>query len=289
MNQIQKIIIAIGNEPKKVVINGFTCFAVIWTFFEAIIYFLIPDNTFGIYTKRWIFILLLCLISFIYGVYTLIPKRRVIIFLGSKLTPIEIKFGDIFLEKGIIAIPSSQYFESEIEKFISPKCLQAQLINIEYEGNRSKYKEDIEKTLSKLEFKEFDRGMGIEKRYPKGSIASLSIGRKKYLHFALTETEIKKFEPMDNADIFNLVMVLKELWKEIKNTSNGSIVNIPLIGDGITGIGLPSRQLLDLNLIVANNELQGNHNISKVNILLNPKDEIETINLNKVLINWQSK
>lgn len=280
--KIEKICLGFNRNRKKFAVSFFSSFAVIWTLIEAITSLLITDSSFDLSSKRIIFILFLVVLSVCFGLWSVYPPAEVVLRMGSRNTRLIIHFGNLFDEKGIIVIPASQYFESEIEEYISPKSLQAQFIERYYHGNRLKYKNDIKTILKDAIFTEEERGMGLERRYILGESPVLSIGVQKFIHLAITETEIKKFEPRINASIDTLVFALRKLWQKIISESNGESVVMPLLGSGITGVGLPPQRILELNLIVMQEALSSNHTLPEVRIVLHYPSVFSEIDLTKI-------
>lgn len=283
---IRILLFRINKDWWQFLIYCFSSFAVLWTFLEAVSAYLIPDGYLNIFEKRWIFIMFLILLSVFYGFWSMFPCNQISISLGSRNTEVKIFYDDLFSQNGIIVIPASQYFESEIEEYISTKSLQAQTINKYYFGNSVKYKNALTASLQEQEFVEVERGIGIERKYNVGTASVCEIKGKKIIHIAITETEIKKFETSANSSLQNLVFALKNLWKTIIEESNGEEINIPLIGSGITGIGLPAQRLLELNLIILSESLTNNHNIKLIRILLHKDYNLNEIDLSKIKSNW---
>lgn len=226
------------------------------------------------------------IICIIYGVYKIFPQKKIIIKIGSKKTDVEILFGNIFKCDGIKSIPVSQFVESEKSDFISDSSLQAQLVKSEYANDENLFFREISHVLNNSPHVMVNRGLGNEKKYALGTTTSLSIGDKEYLLFVLTETEVKKFESTHSTDPETLFYTLKKFWENAKYYSNGNTVNIPLFGDGITGIGLSPSRILELNLIAIEIALRNNYNIDKIRIVLNKKKNFPLINLNNIKNSW---
>ncbi|GAC1414624.1 MAG: hypothetical protein NVSMB66_7730 [Candidatus Doudnabacteria bacterium] len=126
-----------------------------------------------------------------------------------------------------------------------------------------------------------------EKYYPLGTTAVLELRDKKYILFALSETELKGHIPDDNCNISKMWKALEVFWEKAHTHVRGNFVNIPLIGSGVTGIRLAPTRLLELNLLAIANTIEekGKITTEEVRIVLHPK-YMEDINLNDFQSLW---
>lgn len=98
--------------------------------------------------------------------------------------------------------------------------------------------------------------------------------------FALTETELKGYIPSDNCNISKMWTALEGFWQKARIHSRGKLINIPLIGSGVTGIRLSPSRILELNLLAISNAIEegGKITTEEIRIVLHPK-YMETVNL----------
>ena len=288
MNIYKNFILGFRRERRKMFFYSLSAFGIIWTLLDAVSTFLISDDTLDIYTRRWLFVIFLILGSLLCSLIMMYPKREVIIHLNKK-TSVKIFFGDVLEQNGIIAIPVSQFFETDIKDYISENSLQAQVIRKAFKNELNLYKDRMRIALSKSKFELEIRGENskAEKKYDIGTTAVIKKNDNIYLHFAITETELKKYKQAKNADIRILLKSLSCLWIKVKEISHGETITIPLIGDGITGIGQPPKELLMLNLIAINDALSGDHNIKNINIVIY-KDNFNKMDLKEIERYWKS-
>ena len=85
---------------------------------------------------------------------------------------------------------------------------------------------------------------GNPKRYKIGTTASIDIGPKRYLLFAFAKTDINTLKAY--ATVHELWDALAGLWGSVTVRSNGEPVYIPLVGSGLSGVGLPARNILQI-------------------------------------------
>ena len=82
--------------------------------------------------KWYILFLILCAIAALYRVR---PKKRVEFRIPATDSWFEIKFGDIFDEKGVIVIPVNEYFDGELGDHVSEESLHGKFIKKKLGGH----------------------------------------------------------------------------------------------------------------------------------------------------------
>lgn len=146
-------------------------------------------------------------------------------------TSVEIKFGDIFLEKGLKVIPFNEYFDTNIDNhIISEESLNGQLITKYYNNTRMldesiENDSDLQSNLSHLND---SRIKGKKKAYKLGSILVIDD------EFILTA--MSKFSSNNEAvlTMSEYIQFLMNFWEEISKKYNVRTVVIPIMGSGIT-------------------------------------------------------
>lgn len=91
------------------------------------------------------------------------------------------------------------------------------------------------------------RPNGNQKRYKIGTTASVDVNSKRYLLFAFAKTNISTLKAY--ATVHEFWDALSGLWETARVRSNGDPIYVPLIGTGLSGVGLPERQLLELLIL----------------------------------------
>ena len=75
----------------------------------------------------------------------------------------------------------------------------------------------------------------------------MDVGEKRFLLAALTHTDIKSLKA--SATVRDVWICLQGVWREARNSSGGEPVKIPLLGSGLSGVGLPPKNLLQIILL----------------------------------------
>jgi hypothetical protein len=234
---------------------------------------------------KWYHTLALLIIVIIAGIYigiqTVCPKKYKFVLKGTK-TEVEIVYGDLFKQKGHKVISSSDFFDSEIGMPVSTESLLGKFITGPLNNNSKAIDQAVENQLKDQEIGTMHRTAGKMKKYKIGTTITIpdnpNVPKFKYFLFALAESDVNCVvhatpELMEEA--------LRGLWDKVRIEAGGTIVNVPLIGDGLARVGLGADQLLDLIL----NSLQQACNSlelgSRIRIVLTPKvfysTDLETI------------
>ena len=197
---------------------------------------------------EWYFLGLIILINIIYGVVTILPKTKVKLKLGENLK-VDVAFGDLFEKDGIVVIPVNDYFDTLVdEKIVSSNTIHGIFVKRFFGGNEKQLKRLISASLKNITPIETNKGrkQGNQLRYPLGTVASVPHNGKKYYLVALT-----RFNENHRAEVTKseYQRVLCDLYDYIEQNSQGSRVNIPLIGGGHSGLDLPKQKLLEFLLL----------------------------------------
>ena len=75
----------------------------------------------------------------------------------------------------------------------------------------------------------------------------MDINGKCFLFAALSETDLHTLKASATAD--QLSQCLSGIWKAVREHSNGNPVSLPLIGSGLSGVGLPPKYLVEIIVI----------------------------------------
>jgi hypothetical protein len=150
-------------------------------------------------------------------------------------------------QDGIAVIPVSEYFESEIGLPVSPKSLHGIFLQRYFGGHGDAFDRQISTKLACVASKTVQRNRGKTKQYPIGTSALLDAAGRHFLVFALTNTDIITHKVY--ADVPQMFAALKGLWESARAELGGETLNIPLIGSGLAGIGLPTRDLVNIIIL----------------------------------------
>ncbi|MCY4592508.1 MAG: DUF6430 domain-containing protein [Alphaproteobacteria bacterium] len=220
---------------------GFATYGVLWTIVESLGLFFPNQNPEGVY---WYSILVVA--SVIAGLWKGWPKRRVELKIPATDSSIEIKFGDVFLEEGIVVIPVNEYFDGSLGDHVSERSLHGIFVRNVMGGQSNAFYDLVDQALDSVEAKSVRRKSGRKKQYPIGTVACVDVNGRKYLLAALSRTNLESLKA--SATVHELWECLSGVWQGVRDHSNGEIVNVPLVGSGLSGVGLPPRNLVEIIL-----------------------------------------
>lgn len=275
---LKKIVLAISRNPKRFLFSLFFGLTALWAISEPFVTVFAQN----VNSNKYWFLIPFVILSIIIAIVRVYPKITVSIPLKNTNTIINLKFGDLFSEDGVIAIPVNEYFDSEIGKPVSEYTLHGYLITKVLGGKRKIFDDAVEVSLSNTIFVENKRDIGKSKQYPIGTTASLEFGNKKYLLFALSKTN-NKHEAYTTPSL--LLESLFGLLNTARTECNGRNLNIPLIGTGLSRSGIPPKQLIELILISILQATKEGEVTKIINIVLHDSffDELD---LARIKENW---
>jgi hypothetical protein len=177
---------------------------------------------------------------------------------------VEIRRGDIFIEKGLKVIPFNEKFDTEVDdKIISKNSLNGKFLN------RRDLVKDINSFKNKLK-KEMKKEMieGTD-RYKLGSIFKWN---NEYLI-----TSFSKFDDKNQAylKLENYYLFLEKFWENLSAIYSGEDIVIPLLGSGITRLDIEDEDLLKMILLTLK---MSRKKFSKITIVLT-ENRLEKIDL----------
>ena len=109
-------------------------------------------------------------------------------------------------------------------------------------GHSEAFDGQIDDQLKGIEGTPVERVEGKARRYPIGTCAVITADKEKYLVFALARTDPATSKAY--SDVTALWAALRGLWERARVEASGEPLNLPLVGSGLSGLGLPSRDLL---------------------------------------------
>ena len=75
-------------------------------------------------------------------------------------------------------------------------------------------------------------------------MACVDVNDTRYLLAALSRTDLDSLKA--SATVHELWDCLSGIWQGVRNFSNGNSVKVPLLGSGLSGVGLPPRNLIEI-------------------------------------------
>ena len=256
----------------------FLAYSAIWTVVESVSYFFPTVKLQGA-----IYYLILVICSLLIACAFAYQCRLVRFKVGHSNTIITVCFGDIFNRKGHLAIPVNEYFDSELGLPVSPNSLHGIVIDKFFGGHPTSFDQLVAADLINLQSQHVNRTTGKSSRYSIGTTASIKTNSHRFLLFALCTTEIVTFKA--SATVQDLVRSLEGLCEKARVALNGEKLVVPLVGSGLSGIGLPANQLLQLILLVLVNETKKNQVALEIEVVIHP-DRFDEVDLGLVKNFW---
>jgi hypothetical protein len=230
---------------------------------------------------------LLCLfvfifVSIIYGFYRTWKLNQVNIRIPHTNTTISILFGDLFKQEGVRVIPVNEFFDSEIGTPVSEKSLHGILIQKHLQGQS--FDALVDSQLTNIESNKIrEKTKGKQIRYPIGTTVRVETDGD-YLVFASSKTRPDTCKAY--CDVVIMHNALNGLWKKGRDTSGGKSINIPLVGSGQSGTGLPTRDLLNLIILSAITETKKERIAEEIKIILQ-EHYFEKLDLRSIKQYWE--
>ncbi len=279
MTMRKKIITGIRRHPKRFLLAIVFGYTVLWTFFEPLFSILEIKPT-GY--NCW-FLLAYVIASLIISFIVVYPEKMVKFNLTNTNTKVEIVFGDLFTADGHKVISVSEFFDSKIGKPVSPKSLQGIFITKILGGHTNIFDDAVNAQLAGQEIETVQRVDGKSIKYELGTTITINHNQSLYFLFALTNTDN---DCNANSTPSLMLKALEGLWNKVRIEGNGIDINLPLIGNGLSRVGLPPSQLLQLTLISLLKSAKEIDLSSTIRIVLT-EDMFDKIDLEIIKNNWE--
>ena len=271
----------IRRHPLKTGGYAFTAFSVIFTIIKAITHF-VP----GITIEGPIALTAVIFISVCFGLKKVWKPSKIEVKMANSNTVIEVLFGDLFEQSGIRAISVNEFFDSKIGKPVSDKSLHGIFLQKCFGGHPEAFDKQVDEQLKEIESSDVTKIDGKTKCFPIGSNALIAVNQDRYLVFALAKTDPNTCKAY--SDVTMMWVALHKLWQRARIESGGHEINLPLVGSGLSGLGLPTRDLLNLIILSAITETKAKEVTQKIRIVLH-RDRFEDLDLRDVKKHWEEK
>lgn len=260
---------------RKAILVSLSTFGIIWGVIECGSYFTNnPDFLRHRYTLP--VIALVCLAC---GYLFTLPRRKTTYTVPNSNTTLKLKFGDLFDEKGISVIAVNEFWDTEIGRPVSEHSLHGIFINKMFQSHTDTLDREIAQQLDGVPHETIERSEGKTSKYPIGSAVNISCNQSSFILFALCSTDITTSKA--SCDVPQLWTALTKLWAYVRSHHNGNDVNVPLIGDGLAGIGLKEEDLLNILICSFLKENQKQKVCKSINFILH-ESKSEKIDLKKI-------
>lgn len=275
---LKSIFLGLKRHPWRFFVSIFLAYSALWTVTESIAFFN-PELPLQGLKMHLIFIGL----SVAIGIIRVYQPRRISIKVNTSDTTLNIFYGDIFKQEGFVGISVNEFFDSQLGEPVSGKSLHGMVIKNYFGGHSEPLDTAISTDLQGVSFEEVHRDVGNTKKYPIGTTANISVNEHKFLLFALSRTDIATFKA--SADLPTMVKSLQGLFGRARNCTGGEKLSIPLIGSGISGVGLPATQLLQLIVLAIIDETKKQQICKEIDLVLH-ETRFEEIDLETIRRQW---
>ncbi len=279
MKLTHNIYLGIKRHPLKFMGEIFLAYSALWTIVESASYFFPDIKLQGINCYLALIslgVLVACIRAY--------PCRSINFKIGHSNTKITVLFGDLFDRDGYLAIPVNEFFDSQIGLPVSPRSLHGIVINKFFGGLSTSFDELVAADLANTPTKDIQRIGAKTLLYPIGTTAEVKINSHRLLLFALSITDLATFKA--STTVPDLARALEGLCAKARVVLGGERLIIPLVGSGLSSIGLPANKLLELILLVLVNETKKSQFAFDIEVVIHP-DRFDEIDLRLIEYLWR--
>lgn len=270
---------SLRQQPIALIGRAFIAFSVAWTTTEALSHF------FGWPALKSIELFVAIILgSVAYSIHSIWRPARVVIAAPMSNVAVEIAFGDIFKQDGVVAIPVNEFFDSEVGLPVSAKSLHGVFLQRCFGGHADAFDRQLAAKLSGRDPDVVTRQQGKGQRFQIGTTAAIEAAGRRFLAFAFTHTDIATSKA--SADVPQMFAALAGLWKAARAELGGDALNVPLVGSGLSGVGLPARELLNIIILSFLDETKRQVIAHKLRIVLT-WDRLSEVDLREVKRLWE--
>jgi len=273
------IILGMRKRPWAALVYLFASFSVLWTLIEGLTHFIPTLNIRGIPS-----LLVVVVIGIVYSACKIRRPSSVTFSIAHTNTKIHIKFGDLFGEDGVRCIAVNEFFDSELGLPVSKNSLHGIFLSRCFGGHPDSFNKIVSDELIDAPSETVHRKQGRETRYSIGTTANVAVNSDRYLCFALCRTDLATLKA--EADIPMLWQALEGLYGKARHSLGGDPLVLPLIGSGLSGIGLPARDLLDLIILSIIAKSKKKQVATLIKIILTP-DRFDEVDLAEIKKYWR--
>jgi hypothetical protein len=279
MRSFKDLWFGIIRHPFRTLTEAFVAFSVLWTLTEALSYFVA-----GFDLKGRFWLSTFALMSLCWALKRAWKPSKVEFRVATCDTTLEIVFGDIFGQDGIRAIAVSEFFDSQIGKPVSDKSLHGIFLKRCFGGHPEAFDKQVNSELKNVPGAVVSKTEGKSRSYPIGTTAIIIVNGDVYLALAFAKADPQSCKAY--SDVSMMWQALHCLWQRARTETGGHPINVPLVGSGLSGLGLPSRDLLNLIILSAITETKSKQITSRIRIVLH-RDRFEELDLREVKRHWE--
>ncbi len=181
-------------------------------------------------------------------------------------------------------IAVSEFFDSKLGKPVSDKSIHGLFLQKCFGGYPEPFDKQVDEQLKSMKYEEVAKIDGKTKSYSIGATALIAVNQDRYLAFAFAKADPDTCKAY--SDVTMMWVALHELWQRVRVESGGHAVNLPLVGSGLSGLGLPTRDLLNLIILSAITETKSKEVTQRIRIVLH-RDRFDDLDLRDVKQHWK--
>ena len=269
----------IVSQPRKLVTDSFKCFSIMYTIIKITTQFFPKVKIEGVMP-----LFVLAGIALLYGLWKVWKPSKIVLPVAHSNTCIEVLFGDIFQQDGLRAVAVNEFFDTELGKPVSPRSLHGIFIQKCFGGRPESLDALLTKDLANVEsHPNTAKIAGKRECYPIGTTVLVPVNEDRYILFAFAKTEAATCKAYSNVEYMS--KSLHKLWERARIESGGSPVNVPLVGSGLSGMGLPTRDLLNLIVLSAITETKTREITQVIRVVLH-QSRFKEIDLRNFKARW---
>ena len=266
-------------------------FGLVWLVLEA--YYGLANTNAESRLEFWIFLVLSVVLGtswfFLDGfLFAGHLKRSIEISSNAFDTQIKILFTDLFKQDGWKAIPVNDFFDSAVDgNHVSENSLHGIMLKRYWGGNVTDWDNKVLSSLDGVQPKESLDSRpdpGKKNRYPIGTTVTASSDGQDFLCVAIANTNTENLQVSASSE--NLHEALRGLLQKARSSCSGDVLNIPLIGSGLSRTGIKSNIIIDLILLAIFEESKQEKVTNEIRIIL-PKQFRKKIDLSTIQKDWR--
>ena len=269
----------IVSQPRKLMTDFFKCFSMMYTIIKITTQFFPQVKVEGL---RPLFVL--AGFAMLYGLWKVWKPSKIVLPVAHCNTCIEILFGDLFQQDGLRAVAVNEFFDTEVGKPVSPKSLHGMFIQKCFGGRPESLDVLLATDLAHVaSHTNTAKLAGKVECYPIGTTAMVPVNEERYILFAFAKTEAATCKAYSNVEYMS--KSLHKLWERARIESGGYPVNVPLVGSGLSGMGLPTRDLLNLIVLSAITETKTREITQVIRVVLH-QSRFKDVDLRDFKVRW---
>ena len=200
------------------------------------------------------------------GLWRMLPANRASRQIAGTTTSLSIEYADVFDQRGVVAVPVNEFIDCEVGQHVSSASLHGQVIARFYNGDSNAFATATESALGDTPFDVVQRKSGRTQRFAVGTTLYLQTGQLATIPFVLTRTDPSTLKA--HATVVEMWQALSGLWNAARIHCRDRPLVIPLIGGGLSGVGLSPQHLLSLLVISASSESRAKRICGEIRICL---------------------